>query len=314
METVAVVGAGLIGRAWAVAFARGGFRVRLQDSDPAQLEAARRFVGEAATELAAADLLDEAPEALAARVEPVAELEAAVAGVAMVQENVPERLEAKREVFRQLDRLAPPDAVLASSSSAIPASRFSEDLRSRARCLVAHPVNPPHLVPLVELVPAPWTAPEAVARTRQIMRACGMVPVDVRREIDGFVLNRLQGALLREAFTLVAEGYIGVEDCDRVVRDGLGLRWAFMGPFETIDLNAPGGVRDYVARYGPAYGRMWERAPPPAPWDEALVARIEEERRAVLPQEQLGERARWRDRRLVALLAHRRRAGREIGS
>lgn len=314
MQTIAVIGAGLIGRAWAVAFARGGFGVRLYDVDREQSRAAQAFVAAAAAELAAAGLLDEPPAMLAARVDTVDELAAAVADTVLVQENLPERLEAKRAIFARLDQLAPPDAILASSSSAIPASRFSEGLAGRARCLVAHPVNPPHLVPLVELVPAPWTSPETVARTREIMQSCGMVPVDVRQEIDGFVLNRLQGALLREAFTLVALGYISVEDCDRVVRDGLGLRWAFMGPFETIDLNAPGGVRDYVARYGPAYARMWENAPPPAAWDEALVARIEAERRRLLPEERLVERARWRDRRLVALLAHRRQAEREMGS
>lgn len=314
MQTIAVVGAGLIGRAWAVSFARGGFRVRLHDADPAQLEAAAGFVAEAAAELASVGLLDEPPRTVVARVDTVAEIEAAVADAVLVQESVPERLDAKRRPFATLDRLAPADAVLASSSSAIPASRFAEALAGRARCLVAHPVNPPHLVPLVELVPAPWTDATVVARTAAIVRACGMVPVELRREIDGFVLNRLQGALLREAFTLVAEGLVGVEDCDRVVRDGLGLRWAFMGPFETIDLNAPGGVRDYVERYGPAYARMWEDAPPAAPWDEALVARIEAERRRLLPEARLAERARWRDRRLVALLAHRRQAERDGGS
>lgn len=307
MTTVAIVGAGLIGRAWAVVFARGGFAVRIYDSDAQACEAACRFVAEAAAELNAFGLLEESPAALAARVAIAHELSAAVADCVLVQESVPERLEVKRQLFAELDRLAAPDAVLASSSSAIPASRFTEDLAGRARCLIAHPVNPPHLVPLVELVPAPWTCPEAVARTRAILGACGMVPVDVRREIDGFVLNRLQGALLREAFTLIAEGVIDVADCDRVIRDGLGLRWACMGPFETIDLNAPGGVRDYVARYGPAYARMWQQASPPAAWDEPLIARIEAERRRLLPADQLKARARWRDRRLMALLAHRRK-------
>jgi 3-hydroxyacyl-CoA dehydrogenase len=305
MATVAIVGAGLIGRAWAVVFARGGFDVRIYDSDARACETACRFVAEAAAELNAFGLLAESADALAARVQIARELGAAVADCVLVQENVPERLELKRQLFAELDRLAPPDTVLASSSSAIPASRFTDSLAGRARCLIAHPVNPPHLVPLVELVPAPWTAPEAVARARAILSACGMVPVDVRREIDGFVLNRLQGALLREAFTLVAQGVIDVADCDRVVRDGLGLRWAFMGPFETIDLNAPGGVRDYVARYGPAYARMWQEATPPAAWDEPLIARIEDERRRLLPADQLQARARWRDRRLMALLAHR---------
>ncbi|GBD42567.1 L-carnitine dehydrogenase [bacterium HR40] len=314
MRTIAVIGAGLIGRAWAVTFARGGFRVRLQDPDPEQLERARGFAAAALAELHGCGLLAEEPEAVLARIEATADLGAAVAEAELVQENAPERLEVKCELFAELDRLAPEKAVLASSSSAIPASCFTEPLAGRARCLVAHPVNPPHLVPLVELVPAPWTESDTLARAREILQACGMVPVELRREIEGFVLNRLQGALLREAFALVAEGYITVEDCDRVVRDGLGLRWAFMGPFETIDLNAPGGVRDYCARYGPAYARMWAGGPQTAAWDEALVARIEAERRRQLPAEALAARARWRDQRLVALLAHRRQAEREFGA
>ncbi len=134
------------------------------------------------------------------------------------------------------------DALLVSSTSAIVASRFTEKLPGRARCLVGHPVNPPHLVPLVELCGAPWTSPEAIDRARAIYREIGQVPVTINREINGFVLNRLQGALLAEAFRLVGEGYISAEDLDHTVKDGLGLRWSFLGPFETIELNAPGGI------------------------------------------------------------------------
>src|SRR5258707_11360776 len=125
-----------------------------------------------------------------------------------------------------------------------------------ARCLVGHPVNPPHLIPLVELCGAPWTAPDAVDRARKIYREIGQMPVTVNREINGFILNRLQGALLAEAFRLVGEGFVSAEDLDHTVKDGLGLRWSFLGPFETIELNAPGGIPDYCARYTGFYKEL----------------------------------------------------------
>jgi L-gulonate 3-dehydrogenase len=128
-----------------------------------------------------------------------------------IQESCPETLEAKRSVFAELDRLGAPDAILASSTSTIVPSRFTETLKGRHRCLVAHPVNPPHLVPLVELVGAPWTAAETISRTKTIYKSVGQVPIVVRREIDGFILNRLQAALLSEAFRLAGEGYVTPE-------------------------------------------------------------------------------------------------------
>jgi 3-hydroxyacyl-CoA dehydrogenase len=212
----------------------------------------------------------------------------------------------KTELFAELDRLASSEAILASSTSTIPASQWSESLPGRERCLVAHPVNPPHLVPLVELSPAPWTSPETVARAKALYEAAGQVPIVVRAELQGFILNRLQGALLGEAFRLYADGYASLEDIDKSVRDGLGLRWSFMGPFETIDLNAPGGIVDYCARYGKAYYEI-AQGQLPRRWDDALVERMEQERRALLPRHKLATRAGWRDRRLMQLVAHKRR-------
>src|SRR5690606_2084294 len=119
----------------------------------------------------------------------------------------------------------------------IPASAFTEALKNRSRCLVAHPINPPHIIPLVEIVPAPWTDPAVVERTRALMNEVGQAPIQLTREVSGFVVNRLQGALLAEAFRLVENGVCTTADVDAAVADGLGLRWSFVGPFETIDLN-----------------------------------------------------------------------------
>ena len=264
---VAIVGAGLIGRAWANVFARAGCEVRVWDPDAGQRAAAAKLIAQSLHDLAAHGLVAE-PEAAAKRVKVVATLEEAVADADYVQECGPEVLEVKRATFEHLDRASPVTAILASSTSAIVASKFTEGLAGRARCIVAHPVNPPHLVPVVELCGAPWTSDDTKARARKILEDVGQVPIDVKREIDGFILNRLQVALLTEAFRLVQEGYVSPEDLDHTIADGLGLRWAFMGPFETIELNAPGGVADYCRRYVPWFRRYVADLPPASVWDD----------------------------------------------
>jgi 3-hydroxyacyl-CoA dehydrogenase len=201
-----------------------------------------------------------------------------------------------------------PNAIAGSSSSGIPASAFTKDAPNRNRFLIAHPVNPPHLVPVVELVPAPWTDADVVPAVRGLMQRIGQSPVSVTREIDGFVLNRLQGALLNEAFALYEEGYATAADIDATISQGLGLRWAFMGPFETIDLNAPGGIEDYAQRLSPLYAGIARSRSNPKPWSDALVRKITAERRAALPADQLAARRDWRDRRLMALVVHLRKA------
>ena len=304
MTKIAVIGAGLIGRAWSIVFARAGFEVALWDPAAAAVPEARAFIAARLPELRDAGLLADAPEAVLARVHPAATLAEAVAGAAHVQENGPERVADKQALFAELDRAAGADTVLASSTSGIPASTFTEHLPGRARCLVAHPVNPPYLVPLVELCPAPWTDPDAVTRTRALMERAGQVAVTVKREVAGFVLNRLQGALLAEAFRLLATDAISPEDLDATVKHGLGLRWSFMGPLETIDLNAPGGLADYCARYGALYGQM-QREMTPMAWDPALVDRLHAARRATLAEAEVPARHAWRDRRLMALAAHK---------
>ncbi|WP_181378289.1 3-hydroxyacyl-CoA dehydrogenase [Teichococcus aestuarii] len=298
---VAIVGAGLIGRAWAMIFARAGWQVALFDPAPGIAAQAEGLCAQGLTDLAEQGLCED-PAGAARRIQAVGSLAEAVSDAALVQENGPERLEVKQELFAELDRLAPPGCILASSSSAIRASLFTEALPGRGRCLVAHPVNPPHLIPLVELSGAPWTSPESIARAREIYAAIGQVPIAVLKEVEGFILNRLQGALLAEAFRLVSEGYVSPQDLDHTVKDGLGLRWSFMGPFETIELNAPGGIPDYCARYTGFYRRLAADPARPEVYEAPAVGRILEEWGA--PPD-LPEKMRWRDRRLAALRAHK---------
>lgn len=315
MANVAIIGAGLIGRAWALVYARGGHRVRLWDSQPGQVEQALAFAREMAPGLAQAGLLrGRTEDQLLAALEPAERMEDALRDADYVQESTPERLDSKRRVYAELDRLAPAGAILASSTSALLPSHFTADLPGRARCLVAHPINPPYLVPAVEIVPAPWTDATCVERARSLLAEAGQQPIVMRREIDGFVVNRLQGALLHEAFRLVADGYAGVEDVDTCIRDGLALRWAFMGPFETIDLNAPAGVRDYAERYEGMYAEMFESMTRRVPWSGDTLNRVEAQRREHLPADGLAQRQIWRDLRLMELVAHkeRLRQGREL--
>jgi 3-hydroxyacyl-CoA dehydrogenase len=212
----------------------------------------------------------------------------------------------KRDTHRRIEAAAPAEAVVGSSASALPGSRIFEGLARAARCLVAHPANPPHLLPVVELVPGPATAPEAIASARALMEACGQVPVTLKREIEGFVMNRLQAGVVNEAMSLVAGGVIDPEELDAVMKHSLGLRWSFMGPFETMDLNAPSGFLDYARRYGETYRRLGEQLEVDEPWDEQAARAVESARRARVPAGSLAARQAWRDRRLMALAAHKR--------
>lgn len=305
-EKIAIVGAGLIGRAWAIVFARAGHPVVMTDVDAAALGKSHELIGARLADLKEFGLIDEAPEAVLARIGVQADLGATVADAALVQENVREALDAKRDIFARLDALCAPECVIASSTSWITASQYTADLAGRARCLVAHPTNPPYLIPLVELCPAPWTSAATVARARSLYAGAGQEPVTLNREIHGFLLNRVQGAVLNECFNLYAQGLASAADIDKVLKEGLALRWSFMGPFETIDLNAPAGIVDYAARYG-ADNRQLASVHTPFGWDAATVRKVETERRRESPADALEARAAWRDRRLMALLAHKRK-------
>jgi hypothetical protein len=184
MPRAAMIGAGLIGRSWAMVFARAGWEVAIHDPAPGATEQALGLVAAGLKEQAEHGLARD-PEAAAKRVRSARDLADALDGAAFVQENAPETVEAKLPLFRKLDRLAAPEVILASSTSAIVASRFTAELPGRARCLVAHPVNPPHLVPIVELSGAPWTAPETIARAKAVYESIGQVPIVVRKSAAG---------------------------------------------------------------------------------------------------------------------------------
>ncbi|MCA3573394.1 MAG: 3-hydroxyacyl-CoA dehydrogenase [Aestuariivirga sp.] len=293
-------------------FARGGHDVLLWDQDEAQVRKALDHIA-TTLPLMAAEGLIENPGAVTARIRGAPSLAAALDGVGFVQENIVERAEPKQRLFAEVEGLAPRGAILSSSTSAIMPSIIFGGLASRERCLVSHPLNPPHLAPIVELCGADFTAADVIERARVFMAGCAMSPITVKREIEGFILNRLQLAVLNEAFRLIAEGYVSAEDLDKTVKDGLALRWSFMGPIETIDLNAPAGVADYLMRYGPTIRRVGESQSAAAPWPDTIAQTLDTEMRAAVPAGKLPAATEWRDKRLMALAAHKREQEKKTG-
>lgn len=303
---VAVVGAGSIGVAWAVVFARAGRPVALYDHDPDRLVAAQQEVRFRLDALQTHDLLDESPGDVAGRVTVHDDLHDAVRGAEHIQECAPEDIELKQSIFARLDAAAHPEVTIASSSSSLTASLIAKDLAGRARCLVVHPGNPPYLIPVAEVVPAPFTSTTAVERVEQLLTGAGLTPIRLGREIEGFVFNRLQGALLREAYCLVRDGVVSARDIDRVVQAGLGRRWSVVGPFATAELNTRGGLEAHAQRLGPAYARMGAERGQNDPWTSQLVAQVAAEIHEDFPPQRWNESVEWRDRQLMQLERERR--------
>ncbi|MCR9121334.1 MAG: 3-hydroxyacyl-CoA dehydrogenase [Phyllobacteriaceae bacterium] len=306
----AIIGTGLIGQAWAMSFATAGHRVILWDQNDQAVQSALNAIKTRLQSLREYGLFDEDVATVAQRIVPAESLQDAIADVDHVQENVAEDLEIKRSVLMKLDDLAPNSAVIASSTSALLPSALFDGFAGAARCLVAHPINPPNLIRAVELVGSPSTSMATYDRCAALLRSAGHEIVRLDREIDGFVVNRLQGALLDEAFRLVEAGIASPHAVDAAIKDGLANRWVIMGPFETIDLNAPGGVRDYVERYGPMYDRLAVGGDGRPDWTKAVDV-IAQCRRSRLPIDQIEDRSRWRDEQLMRLRVHKRQAGLE---
>jgi carnitine 3-dehydrogenase len=238
IKRVAIIGTGVIGASWATAFLARGMDVVASDPAPGAEEALRKTVD---AQWPAMRQIGVAPGASVERLLFAASPEDAVVDAGFVQENGPERLDIKRDLFRRLDEVAPPDAPLASSTSTITITEFQDACTRRPeRVMLGHPFNPPHLIPLVEVGGGKQTAPEAIERALKFYRAMGKHPIHLRREIMGHVANRLQAALWQEAFNLVKAGVASVADVDAAIAHGPGLRWSLLGPFMSLHLS--GGV------------------------------------------------------------------------
>jgi ketoreductase RED1 len=278
-RTAAVIGAGTIGLSWTALFAAHGLTVRVSDPREDLAEAVTEALEQYAPHLAARGL---DVTGLADRVHIAADVTDAVRDADVVQENGPERAGFKKDLFATLAREAPGHALLLSSSSAIPSTAFTGELADEdaARVLIGHPFNPPHLVPLVEVVPGERTGEEAVQAALDFYTSVGRTPVVERKEIPGFVGNRLQNALSREAIYLVEQGVVSPAELDTVMVNSLGLRWATVGPFLGAHLGGgPGGYRHMAEHIGVSMQRMWDSLgrPEQSPEQtERLVAAVED--------------------------------------
>lgn len=301
---VVILGAGFIGLSFAAVFADHGHAVTLAEPDSARRDAAAQGVAAQRAAMTRAGLARGGNGPITT----LPEAAPALATADLVLECGPERLDIKQAIFADLLAQTGPETVLATASSAIPMSHILPDPAAQARALVAHPVNPPAVLRLIELAPAPATLPATMERATAAFTAAGFHAVQLGHEIEGFVLNRLQGAVLREAYRLVDEGVTDVAGIEAVMRLGLGPRWALSGPFETVELNTAGGIRAHAARMGPAYRRMGEaRGETGCDWTEALVGKVEAGRRAMLPEAEVPARAAWRAQAVARLVAARDR-------
>lgn len=293
---VTVVGVGVIGRSWIRVFARAGIPTWVYDRDPLQLDKAMRWLEEdLAQDVAEGFLTTMQAKAERSQVHPATSLREALAGAIYVQESGPEQLALKQAIYAEIDRTADAATIIGSSTSALDMTEIAQGLPGARRCLVAHPVNPPHLIPVVEVLPGQQTENVVTASTFQIMRAVGQRPVRMNFYIKGFLLNRMQAALLREAIYLVTSGVAEVEAVDTVIAEGLGLRWALLGPFGVGNANADGGIREYLGRYGAAYADWMDELGPTPRFDPELIERLGRQTDAVIPAAHRTHSARWRD-------------------
>lgn len=298
-QTVAVIGAGTIGASWAAIFLAQGCDVRASDPSPQGEAFARRFIANAWPTLQTLGLV--VPGASQNRLSFHASPAKACNGVSFVQESGPEREEIKIETFREMDAATPPDAVIASSSSGLLISRVTVKCAHPERCVIGHPFNPPHLIPLVEVVAGEKTSQQAIDKAMTFYRAIGKHPIHIKKEVKGHVANRLQAALWREAVSLVADGVVSVADADAAIAYGPGLRWALMGPHLTFHLaGGEGGMAHFMSHLAPAV-QSWI--------DDFKDTRVTDAKQLLIDGvadeaagRSIADLQAWRDRKLIDIL------------
>ena len=304
IQAIGILGTGTIGSSWATFFATQGMKVRMHDVDPDTVE---RGIGKAYANLEALvqyGLVEKGRLAsLKENITPAGSMASLLEGTDYVQESVVETYEVKGKVYAEMDRLASPQTILASSSSGLLMSEIQKHAALPGRCLIAHPFNPPHLVPLVELVPGQKTDPAVMERVKRFFEGLGKIPVVLKREVPGHIANRLAAALWREAIDLVIQGVASVEDVDKALYAGPGIRWALMGQHQIYHLGGgEGGYGYFIDHIGKAFGAYWKEM---ATWSE--ISPESRERLVEGVKQAMGERdaaeiARWRDEKIVGLL------------
>ncbi|UCF90875.1 MAG: 3-hydroxyacyl-CoA dehydrogenase family protein [Desulfobacterales bacterium] len=304
IASIGVIGTGVIGSSWAAFYAGKGFQVKMYDVDPEVCQKGfRRALGLMEVLCTRGFGSVKAAQRAVSNLTTVNTLDAAVQDVQLVQESVAENYEVKHQVFRAADARTAPDVILASSSSGLLMTEIQRVTRFPERCLVTHPFNPPHLVPLVELVPGERTDEQTIARMKAFFEGLGKIPVVLQKEAPGHVANRLAAALWREAIDIVLKGIASVEDVDKALFAGPGIRWAFMGQHLIYHLGGgEGGMQAFIDHFRPAIEGWWRSMatwtslPPEAP--SVLAEGVASE----VGGRSFTEMNQWRDEKLIRLL------------
>ena len=300
-KIVTIIGAGNIGSAWAALFLLNGFRVTLHEKDYEVHKKSKKNIKKIINLLKESYNLDSKNVfSLINNIEFFSDLGNALKETKFVIEAINENLEDKIKIFNEISKKVDKEVVIASSSSFIPISQINVETLNKERCLNLHPGNPPYLLKFAEIVPSKQTSRKAIGKTRSILKSIGLRPILLKKEIDGFVFNRLQGALLKEAYSLINDNVANASDIDSIMTLGLGLRWSVLGPFETIDLNTKGGIENHSQKMVPFYKKMFEKST--SNFEQASIQKVISERRKLLPLEKIDAKISWRDKKLFKLL------------
>ena len=300
MNKIGICGAGLIGASWAIGFANAGFKSFVHDSNQDSLKNFEKISDQLLQDIKILDPKVE-PEKIKSNIILGCNIEEICKDSILIQESIIEDLEAKKQIFKELDKLSSKQTILASSSSYLLISKISELVEHRNRCINAHPALPPHVVPFVEVVGSDHTSKEIVESAINIYKSANYAAIVVNKETEGFVLNRLQGALLNEAVRLHEGGYASMEDIDIALKHALGIRWAFMGPFEIMDLNAPEGIKDSFSRYKNGIQNLAKEQNSVPEYSEEYLNKLEYEQRNRLSYSERSIRIEKRNK-MIALI------------
>src|SRR5437870_2860850 len=306
IRRIAIIGTGVIGASWSSLFLAKGLQVVATDIAPNAEGALRKFVEAAWPALKRLGL---SPGASQSNLTFTADIAQALAGADLVEENGPERIDFKQKLYGQLDELLPPDVIIASSSSGLTMSEIQKGAASHPeRCVIAHPFNPPHLIPLVEIVGGAKTSEATIRRAAEFYTSIGQRTVRLNKEMPGHVANRLQAALSREVYYLVAEGVVSAADVDTALSWGPGLRWGGMGGLMLNHLGGgPGGLEHFFQQFTGPVTAWWQPLGAPVPTAE-LRQKIIDRRHAEVGSRSIAELEAQRDEVLLGLLELRVKA------